>query len=117
MKTTLISVLASSLVVFTSALPTASPQSDPSAASIITVTLFGATPEAQYSISVPPTGDFTLTNNELSISHVQTSGGPCGLFGVDQLIQEIDTAGYVDVGAPQTIVGVACGPKKGENGW
>ncbi|RMZ80150.1 hypothetical protein DV737_g3068, partial [Chaetothyriales sp. CBS 132003] len=96
MKTTFIALLASSLVALASALPTASPQLDPFAASIITVTMFGATPEAQYTISVPATGDFTFTYNELSISHAQTSGGPCGLFGVDNLIQEIDTASYTD---------------------
>ena len=119
MKAVLISSLAA-LLALASAAPAAAPaggSQSPPAQSAISVTLLGATPEAQYTVSIPTTGYFTSTNNALSISHAQTNGGPCGLFGIDGLIQEIDSATYVDVGPPQTIVGVACGPKRGESGW
>ena len=119
MKAALISSIAA-LLALTSAAPTAAPAAAPQSPppqSAISVTLLGATPEAQYTVSIPTTGYFIPTNNALSISHAQTNGGPCGLFGIDGLLLEIDAATYVDVGPPQTIVGIACGPKRGENGW
>ena len=119
MKAALISSIAALLALTSAApaaLPAGGPQS-PAAQDAISVTLFGATPEAQYTVSIPTTGYFIPTGNALSISHAQTDGGPCGLFGIDQLVLEIDSATYVDVGPPQTIVGIACGPKRGQNGW
>ena len=119
MKTTLISAIAF-LSALASAAPAALPASSPPSPrgeDAISLTLFGATPEAQYTVLIPTTGYFTPTYNALSISHAQSSGGPCGLFGIDGLVLELAQATYVDVGPPQTIVGIACGPKTGQNGW
>lgn len=96
-----------SFLSLTTAAPTNAPRT-PSAY----ITLEGATPSAQYSLSAPLDGTWVPTNNALSISHVVTSDGPCEFYGVDGLQLNVPSASTVDVGPPQTIVGVICG-----SGW
>ena len=92
------------------AAPAGAPQNPPYPTTI-SVTLMGATPEDQTTIAVPVDSTFHFTNFGSSISHVSTTGGPCGLFGIDGLVLEVPYSQFTDVGPPQTIVGVACGAK------
>ena len=82
-----------------------SPTCDPS--SLVEVTLYGAA-DAEYYANVPCNGEYTPTNNPLSISHVSVSYGACLFVGIDgtNLCQE---QGFADFGPPQTIVSIACG--------
>ena len=75
----------------------------------ITVTFIGAA-GAQFSQAIPFDSTFTHVDNDLSISHIATSGGPVACFGVDGSINKFPAAGYADVGPPQTIVGCVAGP-------
>jgi hypothetical protein len=85
---------------------------DPSAGSV-TATLIGAA-GAQYTMAIAMDESVHLTNNALSISHIDTTGGPCDFFGVDGVVVSIPVAGGQDVGPPQTIVAAACGPQPAE---
>lgn len=105
-STFILATALTSLLSLTSALPSARSAS-------ATITLEGATPEAQYTISVPLDGSWYPTNNALSISHVVTSAGPCEFYGVDGLQLNVPSASTVDVGPPQTIVGVICSAPAG----
>ncbi|KIX02356.1 uncharacterized protein Z518_08297 [Rhinocladiella mackenziei CBS 650.93] len=82
----------------------------------VSVTLIGAA-NAQYTMEIPVNSAFTHTNNDLSISHISTSGGgPCVFFGVDGAIYvSPPQGGYGDVGPPQTIAGGICGPFPGHD--
>ena len=80
----------------------------------VTATLIGAA-GAQYAINIPLDSNIHFTGNALSISHIDTTG-PCGFFGVDGVAVQFPGAGSQDVGPPQTIVAVACGPLP-EGGW
>lgn len=100
--------LLSTTLSLTVAAPAGGPQSPPSQG-VVYATLQGATPEDQLTIPIPTTSSFTPTGYGSSISHVVTSGGPCTFFGVDGLVLTVPGAGLVDVGPPQTIVGVVCG--------
>jgi hypothetical protein len=79
----------------------------------ITATLIGAA-GAQYTVAIAMDENVHLTNNALSISHIDTAGGPCDFFGVDGAVVSIPAAGGQDVGPPQTIVAAACGPRPAE---
>jgi len=85
---------------------------DQSAGSV-TATLIGAA-GAQYTVAIAMDESVHLTNNALSISHIETTGGPCDFFGVDGAVVSIPAAGGQDVGPPQTIVAAACGPRPAE---
>ena len=85
---------------------------DPSASSV-TATLIGAA-GAQYTMAIAMDESVHPTNNALSISHIDTAGGPCDFFGVDGAVVSIPAAGGQDVGPPQTIVAAACGPRPAE---
>jgi hypothetical protein len=76
----------------------------------ITVTFIGAA-GAQFTQPIPFTSTFTpITNGDLSVSHIATSGGPVACFGIDGSINKFPAAGYADVGPPQVIVGCVAGP-------
>lgn len=81
----------------------------PSADSV-TATLIGAA-GAQYTMTIPMDENVHLTNNALSISHIDTAGGPCDFFGIDGAVVSIPAAAGQDVGPPQTIAAAACGPR------
>ncbi|MCJ1350876.1 MAG: hypothetical protein MMC33_000857 [Icmadophila ericetorum] len=73
----------------------------------VSVTFEGATPEAQFTQSVPTDSEFTVYN-DLSISHIQV-GTPysgctteCTFYGIDGSVTETYGAGFSDVGPPQT---------------
>lgn len=80
----------------------------------VTITLIDAT-EHTWPITISSVEQWTPTNVVESISHVQiTNTGyvPCTFYGVDGAIV-LSMPGdvkYMDVGAPQTIVGGICGP-------
>jgi len=84
-----------------------------SSAGSVTATLIGAAGD-QYAVAIAMDENVHLTNNALSISHINTSGGPCDFFGVDGAVVSIPTAAGQDVGPPQTIVAAACGPRPAE---
>ncbi|KAI9641523.1 hypothetical protein NHQ30_010335 [Ciborinia camelliae] len=88
------------------------------------LTFHGATPDAQYTLSVPLDGSVTTTHNALSISSISTSGFDvqqnCHIHAVDSTPTLVE--GPVNtwvVGPPQTIVDVACtraADKRGADG-
>jgi hypothetical protein len=82
---------------------------DPSAGRV-TATLSGAA-GAQYTVAIAMDKSVHPTNNALSISHIDTAGGPCDFFAVDGAVVSIPAAGAQDVGPPQAIVAAACGPR------
>jgi hypothetical protein len=85
---------------------------NPSAGSV-SATLIGAA-GAQYTVAIAMDENVHLTNNAISISHINTIGGPCDFFGIDGVVVSIPAAGGQDVGPPQTIVAAACGPRPAE---
>jgi hypothetical protein len=76
----------------------------------VTATLIGAA-GAQYTMAIAMDENVHLTNNDLGISHINTSGGPCDFFGVNGAVVSFPAAGAQDIGPPQTIVAAACGPR------
>jgi hypothetical protein len=68
----------------------------------MTATLIGAA-GAQYTVAIAMGESVHLTNNALSISHIDTTGGPCDFFEVDGAVVSIPAAGGQDVGSPQTV--------------
>jgi len=79
----------------------------------VTATLIDAT-GAQYTVAIAMDESVHLTKNASSISHIDTTDGPCDFFGVDGAVVSIPAAGGQDVGLPQTIVAAACGPRPAE---
>lgn len=75
----------------------------------IIVTFIGAA-GAQFTQPIPFDSTFTPVLNDLSISHIATAGGPVACFGINGSINKFPSAGYADVGPPQTIVGCVAGP-------
>lgn len=104
----------------------------------VSVTFEGATPEAQFTQSVPTNVEFSIStffyvpllaplivsahetfltgliDNPLSISHIQV-GSPyggcstdCTFYGIDGSVTQIYGAGFSDVGPPQTQVSGYC---------
>jgi len=74
----------------------------------VAVTLIGAA-GAQYSVEIPCSGEWYPIDNPLSISHIQTSAGPCTFTGIDGGSLTLATGTYSDFGPPQTVVGGYCG--------
>ena len=87
--------------------PAGGPQTPPQP-DYVQITLQGATPEDQTTVSIPTTSVWTPTGFGSSVSHAITNGGPCTLYGVDNLVLPIPAASTVDVGPPQTILGIQC---------
>lgn len=84
----------------------------------VTITLIDAT-QHEFTVTIPGTQTWTLTNVAESISHVQienTGYVPCTFYGVDgaMIVSMPGDVKGMDVGAPQTIVGGICGPCKWE---
>ena len=78
-----------------------------------TATLIGAA-GAQYTVAIAMDESVHLINNALSISHIDTAGGPCDFFGADGAVVSIPAAGGQDVGPPQTIVPAVHRPRPAE---
>jgi hypothetical protein len=69
-------------------------------------------------MTIPLDSQFHFTGSVLSISHVDVAGGaPCGFWGIDGTQLTFAAAGGQDVGAPQMIVGAACGPVPAGSQW
>ena len=82
-----------------------------------TATFYGAA-DAQYTTEITDDTTLTPTWNDLSVSHIETSGGSdiiCTFFGVDGAVVSLPAdGGSVDVGPPQTITSGSCGAAQGE---
>ena len=102
------SLIATMAIAF-SALTWAAPSQPATRDNSITVTFIGAA-GAQFSQAITFDSTFTAVDNDLSISHIATSGGPVACFGIDGSVNKFPAAGYADVGPPQTIVGCVAGP-------
>lgn len=96
------------LSALTLATPFPAPSAPLSPTNSITLTFIGAA-GAQFTQPIPFDNTFTPVINDLSISHIATSGGPVACFGVDGSVNKFPAAGYQDVGPPQTIVGCVAG--------
>jgi len=90
-------------------------QTSISSAPTVNATLIGAA-GAEYTISVPVDMSVVYTNDALSISQVETTGGTCTFCGIDgaEAVTQFPGPGSttlddeIGVGPPQTIVFVVC---------
>jgi len=103
------STVLATLALSASTLAWAAPSAPVARDNTITVTFIGAA-GAQFSQPIAFDSTFTPVTNDLSISHIATSGGPVACFGIDGSINTFPGAGYADVGPPQSIVGCVAGP-------
>lgn len=82
----------------------------------VLVIFMGATPADEQIWCIPFDTRLYAISDTSSISHVNTSGGPCTFAGVDGLSLTVASLGTWDVGPPQRLVSVTCGEFPGEPG-